>query len=529
MKITIFDTTLRDGTQGEGVSVSVHDKLKIARKLDWLGVEYIEGGWPFSNPKDTEFFQEAAKHSWRGKICSFGSTCRVGAKAEEDPNILAMLACGAPASAIFGKTWDYQVTKALGTNLEENLRMIHDSMACLVQNGIEVIFDAEHFFDGYKANPGYAMQCLEAAQKGGASWLVLCDTNGGALPSEVFAIVKECVKRFSVPIGIHAHNDGELAVANTLSAVQAGAGMIHGTINGIGERCGNANLCSVIPNLELKLGHETSVRPKLEHLTETARYVAEIMNLIIPNHQPFVGYSAFAHKGGMHANAVLKHPSTYEHITPETVGNGRRILMSELAGTSNLIFKAKELGLSIEDKETLRAVIDQVKTLEHEGFQFEGAEASLELLLYKTLGYYRDHFQLENFKVIVEKRGNEEFNSEAIIKLKVGDQIVHTAAEGNGPVNAMDNALRKALEKSYPIIGQMHLSDYKVRVLEGSHATAAKVRVLIESKDQNNNWSTVGVSPNIIEASWQALLDSIYYALLKEQMGKQAREVIEGE
>lgn len=518
MKVVIFDTTLRDGTQGEGVNVSVKDKLKIAKKLDAFGVDYIEGGWPFSNPKDTEFFQKAAQEKWNGKICSFGSTCRVGVKAEEDVNLQALVNSKAPAAAIFGKTWDYQVAKALGTTLEENLRMIYDSVAFLVNNDIEVIFDAEHFFDGYKANPEYALMCLENAQRAGASWLALCDTNGGTLPHEVFEIVQTCKERFAIPLGIHAHNDCELAVANSIAAVKAGATMVHGTFNGVGERCGNANLCSVIPNLELKMGCETSTRKNLKHLTETARYVAEVINIALPNHQPFVGHSAFTHKGGMHASAVLKHPKTYEHITPETVGNDRRILMSELAGTSNLIHKLEEMGIKLADKEMLKKIVEQVKELEHKGYQFEGAEASLELLLYKIMGLYKEHFHLENFKVLVEKRGEEDYYSEAIIKLKIGEEIVHTAAEGNGPVNALDNALRKALDKTYPCINEMHLSDYKVRVLEGSQATAAKVRVLIESKDANDNWSTVGVSSNIIEASWEALLDSMDYILLKKHL-----------
>ena len=524
MKVVLFDTTLRDGTQGEGVNVSVKDKVKIAKKLDWFGIDFIEGGWPFSNPKDTEFFQMAAKEKWKGKICSFGSTCRVGVKAEDDINLQALVNSEASAAAIFGKTWDYQVTKVLGTTLEENLRMIHDSVAFLVSNEIEVIFDAEHFFDGYKGNPEYALLCLDNAQRAGASWLTLCDTNGGTLPHEIFEIVKICKEHFTIPIGIHAHNDCELAVANSLAAVQAGATMVHGTFNGVGERCGNANLCSVIPNLELKLGYETSTRTNLNNLTETARYVAEIINIAVPNHQSFVGHSAFTHKGGMHASAVLKHPKTYEHITPETVGNDRRILMSELAGTSNLTYKLEEMGVNIEDKDVLKKIIEQVKELEHKGFQFEGAEASLELLLYKMMGSYKEHFHLENIKVNVEKRGEEDYYSEAIIKLRIGDEIVHTAAEGNGPVNALDNALRKALDNTYPCINDMHLLDYKVRVLEGSQATAAKVRVLIESKDKNDNWSTVGVSSNIIEASWEALLDSMDYILLKKHLKELAEK-----
>jgi 2-isopropylmalate synthase len=525
MKVTIFDTTLRDGTQGEGVSVSVKDKMAIAKKLDWLGVDYIEGGWPFSNPKDTEFFALAAKEKWKGKICAFGSTCRVGVKAEDDINLRALLESKAHVVVIFGKSWDYQVTEALVTDLQENLRMIYDSVKYLVDNGLEVIFDAEHFFDGYKANPDYAMKCLQMAEDAGASWLVPCDTNGGTLPHEVAKIIALLKATFATPIGIHAHNDCELAVANSLEAVRVGATMVQGSINGLGERCGNANLCSVIPNLALKMGVKTSLNGNLEHLTETARYVSEVVNLILPSCQPFVGYSAFAHKGGMHANAVLKHPATYEHISPKVVGNDRRILMSELAGTSNLIYKAQSMGLPVDNKEALRTIIENVKQLEHEGFHFEGAEASLELLMYKVLGYYKEHFRVETLKVAIEQRGQEEFNSEAIVKLSIDNKIIHTAAEGNGPVNAMDNALRKALEKAYPIISKMHLSDYKVRVLEGNYATASKVRVLIESKDKTSKWSTIGVSANIIEASWQALLDSMNYLLLKQQLGSQMKSV----
>jgi 2-isopropylmalate synthase len=514
--VTIFDTTLRDGTQGEGISLSVEDKLKIAKKLDTLGVHYIEGGWPGSNNKDIEFFQRAQnldlKHA---KITAFGSTRRRDTKPEDDINLNRIIESGVKVATIFGKSWDFHVTTALQTTLEENLAMIFDSVQYLRNNGLEVIYDAEHFFDGYKNNPEYALQTITKAQDAGANWVVLCDTNGGTMPAEITTIVQKVTSTLSAPIGIHAHNDCELAVANSLAAVQAGARQVQGTINGIGERCGNANLCSVIPNLQLKFNYHCISEEQLASLTSVARYVSEIANVHIAVNQPFVGSAAFAHKGGIHVSAILKHPKTYEHISPELVGNKQRVLVSELAGQSNLLFKAQELNLDISQEHAkTKDVIAKVKEMEHQGYQFEGADASLELLLREAYGEVEQMFTLESFKIIVGKQSNQGVVSEAIIKLNVNGESVFSAAEGNGPVNALDKALRLGLEKFYPAIQKIHLSDYKVRVLDEADATAAKVRVLIETTGLEHTWSTVGVSENIIEASWEALVDSIRYALI---------------
>lgn len=526
-KIYIYDTTLRDGSQGEGISLSLEDKLKIAIKLDQLGVDYIEGGWPGSNPKDMQFFQQASQRRWdHAKFTAFGSTRKAGISPDQDANLQALVQSGAKAAAIVAKSWDFQVLEVIGTTLEENLNMIADSITFLRENGMQVLLDAEHFFDGYKANPQYALATLKAAEKAGVDWLVLCDTNGGCLPGEIEGIVKEVGQHTGVPLGIHTHNDGDLAVANSLAAVAGGAQMVQGTINGVGERCGNANLCSVIPNLELKMGYRCLPDRKISALTETSRYVSEICNLTQSNSLPFVGKSAFAHKGGLHVHAVTKYAHTYEHVEPEVVGNKRRVLVSELAGASNLSYKAKEMGISLTDRSLTKELIQTIKDLENQGYQFEGAEASLELLLRKALGQYRRLFHLESFKILVQKSENKPTISEAVIKIRVADRVVHTAAEGNGPVNALDNALRKALEECYPVIRCMHLSDYKVRVLDEKDATAAKVRVLIESRDSQSSWSTVGVSENIIEASWQALLDSMEYALLKQVIHKKESAVI---
>lgn len=515
-KIYLYDTTLRDGSQAEGISLSVEDKIKIATRLDLFGMDYIEGGWPAANPKDMEFFERAKGLAFRhARLAAFGRTRKPGGRVEEDENLLAILQAGVKVATIFGKTWDLHVYQALGTTLEENLAMIRETIGFLVEQGLEVIYDAEHFFDGYKNNPDYALACLKEAASAGASWIVLCDTNGGCLPGEIEEAVKRVRQVIDKPLGIHAHNDGELAVANTLAAVMAGCRQVQGTINGFGERCGNANLCSVIPNLELKLGYQCLPPGHLQELTEVSRYVSEIANVIQPNNLPFVGYSAFAHKGGIHVSAVMKNASTYEHIPPEKVGNKRRVLVSELAGASNLKYKAAEMGLKLDGRQT-SDVVECIKELERQGYQFEGAEASLELFLRKASGEYHQPFQVDYFRILVEKREDQEATAEAIVKLRVGDQVVHTAAEGNGPVNALDNALRKALEEFFPAIRRMRLTDYKVRVLDEAAATSAKVRVLIESRDANSSWSTVGVSTNIIEASWEALLDSMEYALLKE-------------
>ncbi len=514
--ISIFDTTLRDGTQGEGISLSADDKLKIAQKLDALGVHYIEGGNPGSNSKDIEFFQRVKSFKLNAKITAFGSTRRKNSLAEQDSSLVRIAESGVPAATLVGKSWDFHVHTALQTTLEENLSMIYDSIAFLKRNQMEAMFDAEHFFDGYKHNPEYALSALRRAQEAGANWLVLCDTNGGTLPSEIHEIVKRVSLELSAPIGIHTHNDCELAVANSLAAVQAGARQVQGTINGYGERCGNANLCSIIPNLQLKLGYQVLPDEKLRSLTGTARYVSEIANVHMPVGQAFVGNAAFAHKGGIHVSAIMKDSKTYEHIQPELVGNKQRILVSELAGQSNIISKAQELGLDVNaNNDKTKKIMDDIKELEHQGYQFEGADASLELLLREAFGgAHKEIFKVESFKILVEKT-NGQMISEAIVKINVDGKQVYTAAEGNGPVNALDNALRKALMQFYPDIEHFHLSDYKVRVIDEKDATAAKVRVLVESTGLDNSWSTVGVSNNVIEASWEALVDSIRYALLK--------------
>ncbi|AEG16392.1 2-isopropylmalate synthase/homocitrate synthase family protein [Desulfofundulus kuznetsovii DSM 6115] len=515
--VEIYDTTLRDGSQGEGVSFSAEDKVKIALKLDKMGFHYVEGGWPGSNPKDMAFFQRIKNHRLsHARIAAFGSTRKPGVPVQEDGNIQSILAAGVSVATIFGKSWDLHVTRALGTTLEENLAMIEESVGYLKSRGLTVIYDAEHFFDGFKANAQYALATLRAAVRGGADRLVLCDTNGGSLPEEIAAIVERVKEEIPVVLGIHCHNDGELAVANTLAAVRAGVTHVQGTINGYGERCGNANLCSVIPNLTLKYGHETIPRSSLAQLTDLSRYVSELANLHPNTHQPFVGASAFAHKGGVHVNAILKDPRTYEHIDPALVGNRRRVLVSELSGLSNLFYKLKELNFNLDaSKEETRRFLEEIKELEHQGYMFEGAEGSFELLLRRAYDNYREPFKLESLRVIIELKENSPVYSEAIIKLTVGDQVVHTAAEGNGPVNALDNALRKALEVFYPDIRRMQLTDYKVRVLDEKDGTGAVVRVLIETGDGERSWGTVGVSTNIIEASWQALVDSIAYGLLK--------------
>lgn len=518
-RVTLYDTTLRDGTQGEGISLSVEDKLKIALKLDKIGIHFIEGGWPGSNPKDLEFFKRIKDYELeQAKIVAFGSTCKPGVNPADDKSIKSLLESGVKTAAIFGKSWDFHVTHALKTTLDENLRIIGASVRYLKEQGLEVFYDAEHFFDGYKNNPEYALQTILAAQDAGADLICLCDTNGGSLPLEVMDIICAIIHEINVPVGIHAHNDGEVAVANSLVAVRAGAVQIQGTINGYGERCGNANLCSVIPNLVLKMGYDCMADEKIMGLTELSRYVSELANLNPNPHQPYVGNSAFAHKGGIHVSALLKNPETYEHIKPEAVGNVRRVLVSELSGMSNLIYKAEELKLDIDLNHTnpeTKAVLEEIKDLEHQGFQFEGAEASFELLLRKGFNGYHEPFNLETLRIIMEKKEDTGLYSEAIVKLRVGKEIVHTAAEGNGPVNALDNALRKALGDFYPEIKEMRLADYKVRVLDGDLGTGAQVRVLIETHDKHDSWGTVGVSGNIIEASWQALVDSIAYGLLK--------------
>ena len=516
-RIVIYDTTLRDGTQREGISLSFEDKLRIARKLDEFGVDYVEGGWPGSNPKDSEFFERARDlRLTHARLAAFGSTRRPDT-ATPDATLEALLGADTPVVAIFGKSWRLHVFKVLGTTLEENLRMIADSVAYFKQCGREVIYDAEHFFDGYKDDPEYALATLRAAEAAGADCLVLCDTNGGALSSEVARIVSRVASDFAAPLGIHAHNDAELAVANTLAAVEAGAVHVQGTINGYGERTGNANLCSIIPNLQLKLNRECLAEGKLAHLTELSRFVAEVANLGHDPHLPYVGGSAFAHKAGMHVNAVLKASSSFEHISPEAVGNRQRVLISELSGRSNILYKAQQFGLDLTSNAAeVRRVVETIKRLENQGFQFEAAEASFELLVRRIQPGYRPPFELLDMLVLVERRRGSELLAEATVKIRVGDEIFHTAAEGNGPVNALDSAIRKALLQFYPSLSRVQLVDYKVRVLNEDGGTAASVRVSIESSDGHRTWNTMGSSTNIIEASWLALADSLEYALLLE-------------
>jgi 2-isopropylmalate synthase len=520
--IKLYDTTLRDGTQGEGVAFSMEDKVRIAQRLDALGIHYIEGGWPGSNPKDLRFFKRVQGAVFKtAKISAFGATRRPGVRPQEDPNLQALVEAGPPVVTIFGKSWDFHVTAALGTTLEENIAMIGDSIAYLLKHFEEVIYDAEHFFDGFKRNREYALATLRAAEAAGAHCLVLCDTNGGCVPSDITAILREVktVVRPESPLGIHVHNDTECAVANTLAAVEGGVNHVQGTINGYGERCGNANLVSIIPNLMLKMGLESIPPKSLRDLREVSRFVSELANRKPWSAQPYVGDSAFAHKGGIHVSAVLKHPDTYEHVDPETVGNHRRVLVSELAGQSNILWKAREYGIDL-DKNTpdARRILDMLKRMEDEGFQFEGAEASFELLMERALGNHRSYFELQGFRVIVEEQGSgTEPVAEATVKLRVKGIEEHTAASGNGPVNALDHALRKALEDFYPNLRQMSLLDYKVRILDESKATAAKTRVLITSGDGDETWGTVGVADNIIEASWQALVDSVEYKLRRDE------------
>lgn len=517
--VKIFDTTLRDGTQGEGISFSSEDKLRILRRLDRLGVDYVEGGWPGSNPKDMDFFRKAKDYVCsHTKVVAFGSTMRAGNTAQDDPNLQALLEAGTPAVSIFGKSWLLHVESALGISPEENLDLIRQSVLYLNANKKEVIYDAEHFFDGYKNHPGYAVNSLKAAAEAGANVLVLCDTNGGTLPQEVSEIVAAVKKQVNTPLGIHAHNDCEMAVANSVAAVQQGCVHVQGTINGYGERCGNTNLCSLIPNLQIKLDYRCIPDDQIIRLTPFSHYVSELANLAHSGNLPFVGKSAFAHKGGIHVSAVMKDPSTYEHIKPEQVGNGRRVLVSDLSGRSNIRYKADELGMDLSScGDKLPEIVETLKQLENEGYQYEAAEGSLNLLIQRMTKDWADSFELKGFRLLLEKNEAGEIRSEATIRLNVNGITEHTAAEGNGPVQALDLALRKALGKFFPEIENMHLSDYKVRVLNEKDGTAAKVRVLIDSTSNGHHWGTVGVSENIIEASWQALMESFSYYLLHHQ------------
>ena len=522
--VKLFDTTLRDGTQGALISLSVEDKLKIAQALDEFGVHYIEGGWPASNPKDTLFFHEARKLGLKkARLVSFGSTCKKGTSASKDPNLRSLVDVKTPAVCIFGKSWDYHVTHALKTSLEENLRMIADSVSFLKSRGREVIYDAEHFFDGFRANPDYAVAALRAAAGSGADNVTLCDTNGGSIPEMIHAVVREVRRRLpNVALGIHTHNDSDCAVANSLAAVQEGVVLVQGTFNGYGERCGNANLASVIANLKLKLGVDCVPDEKLRTLTETSRYISEVANIVPNDHAPYVGHAAFAHKGGVHVSAVVRKADSYEHVNPSVVGNQRRILLSELSGKATIILKAKELKLDFYKNEaSVSKVIAALKTSEHKGYQYEGAEASFALLVQEALGRRRTFFNLKGLHVTVEKDPTDgRMISEATLKIEVGGKEEHTVAEGDGPVDALDRALRKALEKFYPEIRGMSLTDFKVRVINAAAGTAARVRVLIESRDARDEWGTVGVSENVIDASWQALVDAVEYKLLKSSRSR---------
>jgi 2-isopropylmalate synthase len=518
MKVTLFDTTLRDGAQTEGISFSLEDKLKITKLLDELGVHYVEGGWPGSNPKDIEFFKAIKGVKLQhARICAFSSTRRAGVKVEDDKNIKTLLEADTPAVSIFGKCWDFHVTDALKTTLEENVEMIRDTVAYCKKAGREVIFDAEHFFDGFKNNKTYALKCLKVAEEAGADVLCLCDTNGGSLSFEVQEIIEEVKKFTQAPLGIHAHNDSECAVSVSGMAVKCGCVQVQGTINGYGERCGNANLCSIIPILKLKMKVDCVTDEQLKHLTELSRRVAEIANLPQSAHQPFVGRSAFAHKGGIHVSAVLKHPGTYEHVKPELVGNERRVTVSELSGISNLIFKAKEYGVDLnKDTPEVKELIKKLKQLEHEGYQFEEGEASFELLMRRSLGVYRPCFELKEYSIEIIQKSEENFIVKAKMQIKVAGKVHESEAVGDGPINALDGALRKVLEGLYPKLKEVKLTDYKVRVLDSKAGTAARVRVIIESRDEGRSWGTVGVSTNVVEASYLALVDSLEYKLIKD-------------
>lgn len=517
-KVDIYDTTLRDGMQAEGVSFSVEDKLLIARKLDEFGVGYIEGGYPQSNPKEEEFFARVRTMQFTSaKMAAFGSTRRANNKVEDDACIRVLIASDAPAVTMVGKSWDMHVTDVLRCSLEENLAMCADSVAYVRGKGREVIFDAEHFFDGYKNNPAYAMKVLRAAAEAGAHVLTLCETNGGCLPDEVFEITQTVCKEFGGTIvGIHCHNDSDCAVANSLAAVRAGARHVQGTINGLGERTGNANLCTIIPNLSLKMDRDTVGADKLARLTEVSRFVFEVANLTPAGHMPYVGESAFAHKGGLHIDALRKNEKTYEHVNPTLVGNERRFLISELSGASNVLDKLEKRKM-ITDKALARKILNRVQELENEGYQFETAEASFDLLIKKEMGEYRRSFELLKYHVDVERDTACGLVTEATVKLQVDGRIEHIVSEGDGPVNALDTALRKALLPFYSTIGDMSLIDYKVRVVNARAGTAARVRVVIESRDRDAMWGTVGVSENIIEASWLALVDSVEYKLFKDR------------
>ncbi len=520
--IILYDTTMRDGTQGEQVNLSAEDKLRLVRKFAEFGIHYVEGGWPVSSPKDARFFDMARQADLRDtKLTAFGCTRKSSVDTAHDQNIRTLLKTGVKTITIFGKSWDLHAAQFISADMEENLVMIEDTIAYLKARDREVLFDAEHFFDGYKHNRDYALKTLRAAMAGGADIIVLCDTNGGTLPNEIKEIMTGVLPLIDRPVGIHAHNDCGLALANSLVAVECGASMVQGTVNGYGERCGNTDLISVIGNLQLKLGLSCIAPENMRRLTEFSRYVSEVANVPPHNQRPFVGRSAFAHKGGVHVSAIMKDPRAYEHIDPEIVGNRRRVLVSDLSGRSNIEYKARELGIETQKggfgPET---IVEEIKRLEDLGYEFDAAEGSLELLMKKATGQFQEPFRLESFRVTIEKDRSGLSNSQATIKISVGDEDEITAAEGEGPVNALDNALRKALHKFFPQVSEMRLVDFKVRVIDGREGTAAKVRVQIESRDSKEVWSTLGVSANVIEASWQALVDSVQYKLAKTSNGK---------
>jgi 2-isopropylmalate synthase len=522
-RIAIYDTTLRDGSQGEGVNFSLQDKLLITARLDELGLDYIEGGYPLSNPKDSAFFRALRDLPLRhAKVAAFGMTRRRDVSVEDDQGMKALIAAGTPVVTIVGKSWDLHVRDVLEVSLEENLRMIGDSVAFCRSHVAEVVYDAEHFFDGFKHNPEYALRTLKAAADAGAAWIVLCDTNGGSLPEAVAGAVSQVARELAVPLGIHTHNDCDLAVANSLAAVCRGARQVQGTINGLGERCGNVDLCSVVANLGLKYpDFEVLLPGMLAHLTEVSRYVYETANMNFRPGQPFVGTSAFAHKGGMHVHGVRKNASSYEHIDPAAVGNERRVLVSELSGKSNIAEKLAEYGLD-HDAALMARVLDRVQDMENDGYQFEAAEASFVLLVDRLAGRPPRWFEQLGFHVSVSGKRERQALTEATIKLRVGDELEHTVSEGDGPVNALDGALRKALDRHYPRLREMHLADYKVRVINARAGTAARVRVVIESRDHDDVWGTVGVSENVIEASWLALRDAFEYKLSKDDRRRKA-------
>lgn len=516
--VKLYDTTLRDGTQSEDISFLLEDKIRITHRLDEAGIHYVEGGWPGSNPKDVAFFKEIKKEKLQQtKIAAFGSTRRAKVTPEKDQNIKLLVQAEPDCITIFGKTWDFHVREALRISLEENLDLIHDSLAYLKARAPEVVYDAEHFFDGYRANPDYAIKTLLAAEAAGVDCIALCDTNGGNLPFMIADIIEQVKKHIKTPLGIHTHNDSECAVANTLMAVEHGIVHVQGTINGFGERCGNANLCSIIPALKLKMKRDCITDEQLRRLRDLSRYVYELANFAPPKHQAYVGNAAFAHKGGVHVSAIQRHPETYEHIRPEIVGNSTRVLISDLSGRANILAKAEEFHINLDSKDPVTLdILDNIKEMENRGYQFEGAEATFELMMKRALGTHKKFFSVTGFRVIDEKRHEDNQPvSEATVMVRVGGKMEHTAAEGNGPVNALDNALRKALEKFYPKLKEVKLLDYKVRVLPAGQGTASAIRVLIESGDKESRWGTVGVSENIIEASYQALIDSIEFKLHK--------------